>query len=234
MTKKKALIIVESPSKIKTLKKFLGENYAFESSVGHVRDLPEKELGIDLKKDFEPTYVILPGKTEVVKKLKKAASECDEVFLAPDPDREGEAIAWHISELLPAKTKIKRITFNSITKDAVLDALKHPRELDIHLVDAQQARRILDRLVGYSISPLLNRRIQRGKDRSVSAGRVQSVALLLVVLREKEILAFKPTEYWNITADLDTKPSSKVFSSYLYSVDGLRVEKESDGKKRYS
>ncbi len=218
----KSLIIVESPAKIKTLKKFLGPQYIFESSIGHIRDLPEKEFGIDIEHDFEPTYTIMPSKEKVIAKLKKAAKECDTVYLSPDPDREGEAIAWHIAQILPKNTNIKRVSFNSITKDAVVTALKHPREIDIALVNAQQARRLLDRIVGYKISPLLNRRIQRG----ISAGRVQSVALKLVVDREKEIQAFKPVEFWNVGAILRKQQEEKSFRASLYSVNGKRIEKE--------
>lgn len=223
---KKALIIVESPAKIKTLRKFLGADYEFESSIGHIRDLPEKEFGIDLEHEFEPTYVTMPDKTEVINKLKKAAKTCKTVYLSPDPDREGEAIAWHIAQILPPDTEITRISFNSITKEAVLKAIKQPREIDLSLVNAQQARRLLDRIVGYKTSPLLNRRIQRGKSGFVSAGRVQSVALKLVVDREKEIEAFKPVEYWNLAALLKGDAEGRTFKAQLYSVDGKRVEKE--------
>lgn len=222
----KKLIIVESPAKIKTLKKFLGSDYLIESSIGHIRDLPEREFGIDLENDFEPKYTIMTDKKDVIAKLQKAAKLCDTVYLAPDPDREGEAIAWHITAILPPKTNVKRISFNSITKDVVLKALKEPREVDIALVNAQQARRLLDRIVGYKISPILNRRIQRGKDSFVSAGRVQSVALKLVVDREREIEAFKPIEYWNLAALLKTKEEERSFRANLYSVDQRRVEKE--------
>lgn len=222
----KSLIIVESPAKIKTLKKFLGPNFLFESSLGHIRDLPTKEFGIDLENDFEPTYVIMPDKEKVIARLKQAAKECQTVYLSPDPDREGEAIAWHISEILPPKTNIKRVTFNSITKDAVLKALENPREIDEAMVNAQQARRLLDRIVGYKISPILNRRIQRGKEGSVSAGRVQSVALKLVVDREKEIEAFIPVEYWNLAAVLKTQEDERTFRAALYSIDGKRLDKE--------
>jgi DNA topoisomerase-1 len=222
----KKLIIVESPAKIKTLKKFLGSDYLIESSIGHIRDLPEKEFGIDIENDFEPKYTIMVDKKEVIGKLQKAAKLCDTVYLAPDPDREGEAIAWHITEILPPKTVVKRISFNSITKDVVLKALKEPREIDISLVNAQQARRLLDRIVGYKISPILNRRIQRGKASFVSAGRVQSVALKLVVDREREIEAFKPVEYWNLAAILKTKQEDRSFRANLHSVDNKRVEKE--------
>ncbi|MFN4173681.1 MAG: type I DNA topoisomerase [Parachlamydiaceae bacterium] len=230
----KSLIIVESPAKIKTLKKFLGPEYAIESSIGHIRDLPAKEFGIDIEHDFEPTYVTMPGKEEVIKKLKKAAKEADIVYLSPDPDREGEAIAWHISQILPPQTKYKRVSFNAITKEAVLKALKEPREIDEALVSAQQARRSLDRIVGYKISPILNRRIQRGKEGFVSAGRVQSVALKLVVDREKEIEAFVPVEYWNLGAHFKAPNDEKIFKANLHSVDGLKVEKErQEGKDAY-
>ncbi|MCH9608493.1 MAG: DNA topoisomerase 1 [Chlamydiales bacterium] len=225
----KSLIIVESPAKIKTLKKFLGKDYLFASSVGHIRDLPEKGFGIDLENDFEPDYQILSNKKEVISKLKKAAKECDTVYLAPDPDREGEAIAWHIAAILPKKTVMKRTSFHSITKDAVLEALSHPRELDIDLINAQQARRLLDRMVGYKISPILARKLQQRS--GVSAGRVQSVALKLVVDREKEIEAFVSVEYWNLGALLQTENSSKSFPARLYSIDGKRWEKEAiEGK----
>lgn len=230
----KSLIIVESPAKIKTLQKFLGANFIFESSMGHIRDLPEREFGIDVDNDFEPKYTIMEAKTDVINKLKKAAKSVDTVYLSPDPDREGEAIAWHITQILPQDTNFKRVSFNSITKDAVLKALKNPREIDQALVNAQQARRLLDRIVGYKISPILNRRIQRGKEGFVSAGRVQSVALKLIVDREKEIEAFKPVEYWNLAAILNTKTDPRNFRASLHSVDGLRVEKEAvEGKKLY-
>lgn len=227
----KSLIIVESPSKIKTLKKILGPNFLVESSVGHIRDLPEKEFGIDLDNDFEPKYTILPDKKEVIEKLKKAAKLCDTIYLSPDPDREGEAIAWHIAHILPPNTNIKRVSFNAITKEVVLKALEAPGKINLALVNAQQARRLLDRMVGYKISPILNRRIQRGRDSFLSAGRVQSVALKLVVDREKEIEAFVPVEYWNLGAILAADKASRNFRANLYSVDGKRVEKEAvEGK----
>lgn len=222
----KSLIIVESPTKIKTLRKFLRGKYVFESSLGHVRDLPEKRFGINTDENFEPEYEILPGKTEVIKRLKKIAKECDTVYLAPDPDREGEAIAWHIKEILPSSTNVKRITFNAITKAAVQESLEHPREIDLNLVNAQQARRLLDRIVGYKISPILSRKIQRGRDGFLSAGRVQSVALKLVVDREKEIEKFKPVEYWNISATVQPKKIEQSFDASLYSIKGKRVVKE--------
>ena len=225
----KPLIIVESPAKIKTLKKFLGAKYNFASSVGHIRDLPEKEFGIDIKHNFEPKYVNLPSKKEVIKTLIDSAKKSDIVYLCPDPDREGEAIAWHISSILPKNTKTKRVAFHSITKNAVLEALKNPRKIDISLVDAQQARRLLDRIVGYKISPILSRVIKRGK--GTSAGRVQSVALKLVVDREKAITAFKPVEYWKILTELNTEKKTKPFEAFIYSVDGKKVEKEKIDKK---
>jgi DNA topoisomerase-1 len=223
---KKALIIVESPSKIKTLKKFLGTKYHVESSVGHIRDLPKKGFGIDIENNFEPTYATLEDKKEVIQKLKKAAKESCMVYLSPDPDREGEAIAWHIASILPPGTKFQRVTFNEITKEVVLDALEHPRAIDQALVDAQQARRLLDRIVGYKISPILTRRVQGSKDGGLSAGRVQSVALKLVVDREKEIDAFNPVEYWTIFSQLLTKKNEKPFRASLFSVDGKKIEKE--------
>lgn len=230
----KSLIIVESPAKIKTLSKILGPKYVFESSIGHIRDLPQKEFGIDVDNNFTPTYVTMPDKLKVVASLKKAAKSCDTVYLCPDPDREGEAIAWHIKEILPTDTVTKRVSFNSITKEAVLKALEHPREIDQGLVDAQQARRLLDRMVGYKISPILNRRIQRGRGESVSAGRVQSVALKFVVEREKEIMAFIPMEYWNLAALFKGHKEERTFRANLYSVDGKKVDKEPvEGKDLY-
>ena len=231
----KSLIIVESPTKIKTLKKFLGPEFLFESSIGHIRDLPQKGFGIDVENDFEPEYAILPDKKEVIDKLKKAAAKVDMVYLSPDPDREGEAIAWHIASILPKGTKVKRVTFNAITKDAVLDALKHPRAIDQALVNAQQARRLLDRIVGYKISPILTRRVQGSQEGGLSAGRVQSVALKIVVDREREIEAFIPVEYWNLQSILQTSKKEIPFSAQLYSVDGRRVQKEqAEGKDFYT
>lgn len=197
MVMSKNLIIVESPAKVKTIKKFLGSKYMVQASVGHIRDLPSKELGVD-EESFLPRYVTITGKEKVVQSLQEAAAKSDTVYLAPDPDREGEAIAWHIAEIVKDYTKdIKRIQFNEITAKAVKDALDNPRTIDPHLFEAQQARRILDRLVGYKISPLLWKSVKRG----ISAGRVQSVALRLVVEREEERLAFIPEEYWNFKAN---------------------------------
>ncbi len=223
---KKALVIVESPAKIKTLKKFLGPRFSFESSLGHVRDLPPKGFGIDVENDFEPEYAIMTDKKEVIARLKKAAKSVDIVYLSPDPDREGEAIAWHIASILPKDIPIQRVTFNEITKDAVLEALEHPRDVDMGLVNAQQARRLLDRIVGYKISPILMRRVQGARDGGLSAGRVQSVALKLVVDREKEIEAFIPVEYWNIDLLLQTKDHPKIFPAHIHSIRGKKLEKE--------
>lgn len=204
----KQLIIVESPAKVKTIKKFLGPQYMVQASVGHVRDLPSSSLGVDEANDFAPHYEIIDNKKNVVSELRAAASKADTVYLAPDPDREGEAIAWHVAELIRDKAKdIKRIQFNEITAKAVKDALANPRELNVHLFDAQQARRVLDRLVGYKISPLLWKSIKRG----ISAGRVQSVALRLIVEREEAREVFKPEEYWLFKALLaaDVPPPFK-------------------------
>ncbi|TVM35753.1 type I DNA topoisomerase [Oceanidesulfovibrio marinus] len=195
----KNLIIVESPAKVRTIKKFLGSDYEVEASVGHVRDLPPNKLGVDEEHDFTPEYQIIQGKQNVVSKLKKAAARSERVYLAPDPDREGEAIAWHVAELIKGTNQnIERIQFNEITPRAVREALEHPRTLDGHLYESQQARRILDRLVGYKLSPLLWKKVKRG----ISAGRVQSVALKIVVEREKERRAFVPEEYWLFKAKL--------------------------------
>jgi DNA topoisomerase-1 len=226
MGKGKTLIIVESPTKVKTLKKFLGSAYHVESSVGHIRDLPAKGFGIDLENGFEPVYENLPDKKEVIAKLKKIAKECDTVYLSPDPDREGEAIAWHIAHILPKGPKVERVTFNAITKDAVSEALKRPRKINLSVVNAQQARRLLDRMVGYKISPLLQRRIKRSGSGNLSAGRVQSVALKLVVDREKEIEAFNPVEYWTILTTLQGSPKERSFVATLTAIEGKRIEKE--------
>ena len=216
----KQLIIVESPAKVKTIKKFLGPAYMVQASVGHVRDLPSRSLGVDEANDFTPDYQIIENKQKIVNDLRTAAAQADTVFLAPDPDREGEAIAWHVAELIRDKAKeIKRIQFNEITAKAVKDALAHPRELNVHLFDAQQARRVLDRLVGYKISPLLWKTIKRG----ISAGRVQSVALRLIVEREEERRAFTSEEYWLFKALLAAEiPPS--FKADLARVDGKKAQ----------
>ncbi|MFA5839671.1 MAG: type I DNA topoisomerase [Candidatus Margulisiibacteriota bacterium] len=216
MAKKQTkLVIVESPSKANTLKKFLGSEYTVEASAGHVIDLPPKSLGVNVEKDFTPTYKTIKGKEKIIKHLQEAAKNASVILLAPDPDREGEAIAWHLSTALGKNKNIKRIEFHEITKDAVLFAVKHPREIDMDRVNAQQARRILDRLVGYKISPLLWRKVRKG----LSAGRVQSVAVRLICEREDLINAFKAQEYWTIIANLAN--NSKVeFSARLISKDG--------------
>ncbi|MHB9038637.1 MAG: type I DNA topoisomerase [Armatimonadota bacterium] len=215
----KSLIIVESPAKTKTLKNFLGADYTIEASMGHVRDLPKSKLGVDVEKNFEPQYVSIPERRDVLKKLKEAASKVDNVYLASDPDREGEAIAWHLQESLKLKDA-KRIQFNEITKTAVIEALGNAHEINVDLVNAQQARRVLDRLVGYKLSPLLWRKVKR----NLSAGRVQSVAVRLICDREREILAFVPVEYWSITASLTPKDKEHLFNAKLTTKDGEKLE----------
>lgn len=212
MSGKKYLVIVESPAKAKTLKKFLGANYKIEASVGHVRDLPKSELGINVDNDFEPKYITIRGKGELLAKLRREVKTADKVYLATDPDREGEAISWHLLfalKLDPAKTY--RITFNEITKNAVKKSIKEAREIDMNLVDAQQARRALDRIVGYKISPLLWKKVKKG----LSAGRVQSVALRLICERDEEIANFIPKEYWSIESELKNE-SGKKFTAKFY------------------
>lgn len=199
-----SLVIVESPAKARTIKKYLGRGYQVMASIGHVKDLPEKELGVDIEKNFTPNYVVIRGKQKVLKKIVDTAKKVDEVYLAPDPDREGEAIAWHIGEEITKaakKTKIHRILVNEITEKAIKDAIAHPATLDKNLFDAQQARRILDRLVGYKISPILWKKVRRG----LSAGRVQSVAVRIICEREAAIAAFVPKEYWSVVAHLEGK-----------------------------
>ncbi|HEY9755201.1 MAG TPA: type I DNA topoisomerase [Oculatellaceae cyanobacterium] len=215
----KSLVIVESPAKAKTIGKILGKDFQVKASVGHVRDLPRNKLGVNVRKNFEPLYEILHDKQAVVDELKAAAKSADQVYLAPDPDREGEAIAWHLSEVLNLpKKKCHRIAFNEITPDAVKAAMKKPRQIDSHLVDAQQARRILDRLVGYKISPILWRKVN-GR----SAGRVQSVAVRLICERESEIEQFEPKEYWSIKAELTKARGKTSFLAPLAKYDGKRV-----------
>ncbi len=206
------LIIVESPTKVKTIKKYLGEGYDVTASMGHVRDLPAAKLSVDVKKDFAPKYAVIKGKEKLVKELKAKVAESDEVLLATDPDREGEAISWHLATLLDLDmAKANRITFNEITKTGVENGMKSPRSIDMDLVNAQQARRILDRLVGYKLSPFISQKIRRG----LSAGRVQSVAVKLIVDRENEIRAFVPEEYWSLDAKF-IAPSRKSFSAAFY------------------
>ena len=198
----KTLVIVESPSKAKTIGKYLGSTYKVTASVGHVRDLPKSKIGINIENDFEPEYISIRGKGDLIKQLKKEAKAVDRVYLATDPDREGEAISWHLCHILGIDPNDKiRVTFNEITKEKVKEAIKSPRAIDLKLVDAQQARRVLDRLVGYKISPILWKKVRRG----LSAGRVQSAALKLICDREKQITDFVPKEYWNITVNFDDK-----------------------------
>ncbi len=216
----KNLVIVESPTKAKTISKFLDKDYTIKSSFGHIRDLPKSKMGIDIKNDFEPQYVIPLKAKKIVTELKKLADKADEIYFATDEDREGEAISWHLQQIfkVPAD-KVKRITFHEITKQAILDALKHPHSLNINLIDAQQARRVLDRLVGYELSPFLWKKVARG----LSAGRVQSVAVRLIVEREEEIEAFKPEEYWTVDG-LATKDKID-FEISLYSKDDKPFKK---------
>ena len=215
----KDLIIVESPAKVKTIKKFLGKDYLVEASVGHIRDLPKKTLGVKEDEDFRPDYEIIYGKKKVVTRLQQSAKKAGRIFLAPDPDREGEAIAWHIAELIKKQnTNISRIQFNEITSGAVKEALEHPRELNENLFNAQQARRILDRLVGYKISPLLWSKVKRG----LSAGRVQSVALRMIIERERERQDFTPEEYWVFRALLSNQ-AGEGFESGLWKIDNKKA-----------
>src|SRR6188768_336116 len=229
----KSLVIVESPAKARTIEGYLGDDYAVGSSVGHVRDLPNRAkdvpeaqrkrfgaLGVDVENGFEPYYVVDPGKKKIIADLKKRLSEADELLLATDEDREGEAIAWHLVQVLKPKVPVKRMVFHEITKSAIIGALEQTREIDDRLVDAQETRRILDRLYGYEVSPVLWRKVTRG----LSAGRVQSVATRLVVQRERERMAFRSAEYWDLLAAFD--PGS--FESRLVSVDGARVAQGKD------
>ena len=215
------LIIVESPAKANTIKKFLGGSTKVVASMGHIRDLPKSKLGIDIEHDFEPEYINIRGKGDLIKSLKTDAKKAKKVYLATDPDREGEAIAWHLAKILENdKDKITRVTFNEITKTAVQKAIKEPRNIDLNTVDAQQARRVLDRIVGYKISPILWKKVKRG----LSAGRVQSVAVKLIVDRENEIENFIPEEYWNIYADLKDEKSKKQFEARFYGKNGKKQE----------
>ena len=218
---KKHLVIVESPAKAKTIGKYLGREYEVKASMGHLRDLPKSKLGVDIEHDFEPVYQPIRGKEELIGELKKAAKDSDTVYLATDPDREGEAISWHLKALLELDDeKAKRVTFNEITKKVVSESIQEPRAIDQDLVDAQQARRVLDRIVGYELSPLLWKKVRRG----LSAGRVQSVAVRMVDDREKEIQAFEPQEYWTLDVDLTDEVSHKTFEAHYYGKDGKKVE----------
>lgn len=224
--RKKNLVIVESPSKAKTIEKYLGSGYKVVASIGHIRDLPKSQMGVDTENDYNPKYINIRGKGDVIKNLKKEAKAAKHVYLASDPDREGESIAWHLAHILDLDTSSEenRVVFNEITKDAVKDAFKRPRQLDMNLVNAQQARRILDRLVGYSISPLLWKKIKKG----LSAGRVQSGALGLIIDRENDIQAFQPEEYWELPAEF--KKSNKKFKAGFYGVDGQKVKRIPDNE----
>ncbi len=209
----KYLVIVESPAKAKTIKKFLGNNYEVLASNGHVRDLPKSQMGIDVENGFEPKYITIRGKGDLLAKLRKEVKKADKVYLATDPDREGEAISWHLSQTLKLDDKsTSRITFNEITKNAIKNSIKEAREIDMNLVDSQQARRMLDRMVGYKISPLLWAKVKRG----LSAGRVQSVALRIICDREEEINDFVPKEYWNLDASFKVKGEKKPLIAKFY------------------
>ena len=219
------LVIVESPAKANTIKKFLGGSTKVVASMGHIRDLPKSKLGVDVENDFEPEYINIRGKGDLIKSLKKDAKQAKKIYIATDPDREGEAIAWHLANILESeKEKITRVTFNEITKNAVQKAIKEPRDIDINLVDAQQARRVLDRIVGYKMSPVLWKKVRRG----LSAGRVQSVAVKLIVDREEEIEKFIPEEYWNIYANLEDPNSKKRFEARFYGKNGKKQEIHSE------
>ncbi len=217
-----SLVIVESPAKVKTIKKFLGSTYEVDASNGHVRDLPKSQLGIDVENDYEPKYITIRGKGDILAKLRKEVKKADKIYLATDPDREGEAISWHLMKALKLDEvkdkKVYRISFNEITKNAVKASLKAPRDIDMNLVDAQQTRRILDRIVGYKISPILWEKVKRG----LSAGRVQSVALRMICDREEEISAFIPEEYWSLDAMLKAPGTKKPAAAHFH--------KDKDGK----
>lgn len=213
------LVIVESPAKAKTISKYLGKNYTVEASMGHVRDLPKSKLGVDIEENFTPKYITIRGKGELINKLKKAAKKADKVYLATDPDREGEAISWHLANILKiSEDETCRIVFNEITKGAVKESIKEARKINLNLVDAQQARRVLDRLVGYEISPILWKNVKWG----LSAGRVQSAALKLICDKEEEIKAFEPKEYW--TVDCVLKKGRKKFPIKLTKHNNKKIE----------
>ncbi|HRU38538.1 MAG TPA: type I DNA topoisomerase, partial [Candidatus Goldiibacteriota bacterium] len=229
----KNIILVESPTKVKTINKFVKNKYEVLATKGHIMDLPKSKLGIDIENNFEPTYIVLRDKRKTLSELKKEIKKADEVFLAADPDREGEAICWHVAEEIKrslkklGEKKLHRVMFNEITEAAVLKALENPRDIDMKLVDAQQARRVLDRLVGYKISPLLWGAIRKG----LSAGRVQSVALKLIVDRQREIDAFKPEEYWSVEARLET-PRKETFTAKLSEKDGVKIDLKNSGQSQ--
>ena len=227
----KCLVILESPAKVKTIKKFLGSNYVVDASGGHVRDLPKSQLGFDAEHDYEPKYITIRGKGDILARLRKEVKKADKIYLATDPDREGEAISWHLSQALKLDElkdkQVYRISFNEITKNAVKTSFKNPRDIDMNLVDAQQARRMLDRMVGYRISPLLWAKVKRG----LSAGRVQSVALRMICDREEEINAFIPEEYWNLEAKLLVPGAKKTITAKYYGASGEKKAKNSIGSK---
>lgn len=219
------LVIVESPAKAKTIERYLGKKYKVKASMGHVRDLPKSQMGVDINNGYEPKYITIRGKGQIIKELKTAAKKAKKVFLAADPDREGEAIAWHLANMLDLDIHSDcRVVFHEITKDAIKESFQHPRSINMNLVDAQQARRVLDRLVGYNISPLLWKKVKKG----LSAGRVQSVALRLIIDREKEIRQFQPEEYWKIQAEF--MKGNETFTASFYGVDGEKMDlkKEAD------
>src|SRR4051812_30973071 len=224
-----SLVIVESPAKAKTIGKYLGRAYRVRATIGHVRDLPEKKMGIDIENGFEPEYVTIPGKEKTVAELKSAARDSREIFLATDPDREGEAIAWHVAQQIKSKNgaPVRRVLFHEITRDAVQLAIANAGEIDEKKVEAQQARRVLDRLVGYKASPVLWKTVKKG----ISAGRVQTVALRLLVEREREIRAFKPVEYWTIAAQMEEH--GQEFTAKLHHIDGKKptIGNEAEAKK---
>lgn len=216
----KALVVVESPAKAKTIEKFLGKNYTVRASMGHLRDLPKSQFGVDIEHDFTPKYINIRGKGDIIKSLKDAAKSADKIYLASDPDREGEAIAWHLAHILNIpEDEACRIEFNEITKPAIQNAVKHPRPINTPRVDAQQARRLLDRIVGYQLSPLLWRKVRKG----LSAGRVQSVAVRMICDREKEIQAFIPEEYWTVIAKLREKPKTALFEANLITCESQKI-----------
>lgn len=225
-TAKKKLVIVESPTKVDSVKKYLGSAYNIEATMGHLRDLPKSQMGVDIEHDFEPKYITIRGKGELIAKLKKKAKAADKIYLATDPDREGEAISWHLANILDIDPSSEcRITFNEVTKNAVKEAVKDARPIDMDLVDAQQARRVLDRIVGYEISPLLWKKVKKG----LSAGRVQSVVTRLVVDREREIEAFDPKEYWSIDLKLTNDKGKLPFGASFYgSAAGKKIALENE------
>ena len=218
------LVIVESPAKAKTIKKYLGTGYEVKASMGHVRDLYPSKLSVDVNKNFETKYTVIKGKEKLLKELEEAASKADEVILATDPDREGEAISWHLATVLGLDMKKKnRVKFNEISKKSVQNGIENPEKIDMDLVNAQQARRILDRLVGYRLSPFISQKIRRG----LSAGRVQSVAVRLIVDREEEIAAFVPEEYWTLDASLTNPPARKAFKASFVGDENGKIKLES-------